>query len=51
MIVNKKLMPVLCSLLKQEQYEEVRCHAAGTIRNIIAVQQAVVMLSDNILSN
>ena len=42
-IVNKKLVPVLCSLLKQEQYVEVRCHAAGTIRNVISIQQAVVI--------
>ena len=46
MIVNHKLVPVLCSLLKQGYYEEARCHAAGTIRNVISVQQAVVMFPD-----
>ncbi|XP_065897796.1 uncharacterized protein [Dysidea avara] len=44
-ITDKKLVPVLCKLLRQlENNIEARCHAAGTIRNLLSVQPAMQAL-------
>ena len=45
-IVQSRVLPKLCKLLSAQDYPEIQCHTAGTIRNLAAEDQHLVSVKE-----